>query len=188
MYIAVYPGYIVIKARAANLMMAGNWTFDRVDVDAHPEYLKGSYWKDADFTLFVWCPFDVTMGGLAQNGDGKMTFPDFYSSEHSSDGMLWSFLSREGTKLFRAQNQLKSSYYKGFIERNRNPANHGPINYNTGFETSVDWSCETGILAGHHPHAIYNLQQYYPIFANGDFKNMVKYIRNIPAELDNFLN
>jgi len=166
-------------------MLAGNWTFDRIDLEAHPEYLTANYWKTANFTLFVWCPFDVTMGGM--NKAGQITFPDFYPGEHSSDGMLWSFLSREGTKLYRWSRPSKSYYFKGFIDRHQNPIHHGPIQYNTTFQTSVDWSCETGVLPGHHPHAVHNLQQYFPVFSTGDFRYMVKYIRHVPEELENFV-
>ena len=50
----------------------------------HPEYLDEDYWKTADFTLFVYCPFDVSKGGV--NGtNGAMTFPDFYDGEHSEE-------------------------------------------------------------------------------------------------------
>lgn len=153
---AVYSKYIVLKARVANLLSIESWEFDNVDPAAHPEYLEESFWKAANFTLFVFCPFDVTLGGVA-NGTGLMTFPDFYPGEHSADGMLWSFMSREGTKLWKPRkceedpetNEIKcvwrSSYYKGFVDRSTNPSEQGPIEYNTNFQTQEDYSCETGV-------------------------------------------
>ena len=49
-------------------------------------------------------------------GEGMMTFPDFYPSEHSEDGMMWSFLSREGVSLYRNRfNPKKSVYFKVII-------------------------------------------------------------------------
>ena len=53
-------------------------------------------------------------GGLSL-GDGKMTFPDFYPGECSADGRLCSFLSREGTKLFR-EHQGDDSVHEEQIE------------------------------------------------------------------------
>lgn len=162
---AVYQKYIVLKARVANLLNAKVWPFDKIDTEAHPEYLDPKYWDTADFTLFVFCPFDVTLGGV-KNGTGLMTFPDFYPGEHSDDGMLWSFLSREGTKLNKPPRceenadtgeetcVWRSSYFKGFVDRSDEKDKQGPIEYRTDFQTEEDYSCETGILAGHHPHAI----------------------------------
>jgi len=189
---AVYPKYIALKARVANLLSIEDWGFDRVDPAMHPEYLEESYWKTANFTLFVFCPFDVTLGGL-DGGTGLMTFPDFYPGEHSKDGMLWSFLSREGTKLWKPRKCFelpdgeikcvwRSSYYKGIIDRSGNKDEQGPIEYNTNFQTEEDYSCETGILAGHHPFALYNLEYYYPAFKNGSFSNMANYLRNAPFD------
>lgn len=184
---AVFPSYIVIKARVANLLGAAQWPFDKVDMDNNPQYADQNYWKTADFTLFVFCPFDVRLGGM--NKTGQMTFPDFYPGEHSSDGMLWSFLSREGTKLDRGSRcttdpntgeikcSWKSSYFKGFLDRSPNANEQGPISYSTDFKTEEDWSCETGILPGHQPHAIHNMQYYYPTFADGSFKTMINYLR-----------
>ena len=40
-----------------------------IDYDAHPEYLDGSFWQTSPFTFFVYCPFDVTLGGL-HRGEG----------------------------------------------------------------------------------------------------------------------
>ena len=46
-----------------------------------------------------------------KRGEGMMTFPDFYPSEHSEDGMLWSFLSRDGVKLIKRWGDPKKSVY-----------------------------------------------------------------------------
>ena len=98
-----------MKARVSNLLKAETWDFDTVDTKAHPEYLEPTYWQSADFTLFIWCPFDVTKGGFNRN-DGKITVPDFYPAQQSADGRLWSFLSRSKTKLYkvsRSKNKKK---------------------------------------------------------------------------------
>ena len=61
----------------------------------------------------------------------------------------------------------------------------------------TDYSCETGknskmiflvtdfssgILPGHQPDAIAKMQQFFPIFENGDFSKMVNYLRNPPFD------
>ena len=74
---AVFPSYVAVKARVANLLSVATWTFDSVDPLMHPQWLEENYWKNAPFTLFVFCPFDVTKGGF-DRGEGKMTFGDFY--------------------------------------------------------------------------------------------------------------
>ena len=96
-----------MKARVSNLLKAETWDFDTVDTKAHPEYLDPAFWETADFTMFIWCPFDVTKGGFNQN-DGKITVPDFYPAQQSADGRLWSFLSRSKTKLYKVKNELFS--------------------------------------------------------------------------------
>ena len=73
---SVQTTYVTIKARVANLLSVADWTFDSIDPTMHEEWLNELYWKTAKFTLFVFCPFDVTKGGL--NKEGKMTFADFY--------------------------------------------------------------------------------------------------------------
>merc|ERR1712110_32895 len=144
---AVYPAYVAIKARVANLLSIETWTFDSVDPTMHPEWLDGNYWKTAPFTLFVFCPFDATKGGF-NPGEGKITFPDFYEGEHSEDGMLWSFYSREGTRVYKPKkcfldenDEMKcvwrSSYFKGFIDRSLNATEAGPIEWSTDFETKL---------------------------------------------------
>ena len=75
--------------------------------------MTADYWENADFTMFVFCPFDVTFGGL-EKGSGKMVFGDFYEGEHSLDGRLWSFMNRAGTRIFR-QDITKHSYFKGRV-------------------------------------------------------------------------
>lgn len=193
----VYHKYIVLKARVASLLSVESWQFDRVDHEAHPEYLSVDYWKTADFTLFVYCPFDVTLGGVTGN-TGKMVFPDFYPGEHSDDGFLWTFLSRAGTNLYKnpamkctdAEPPVcthRSAYFKGFIDRSEDPSSQGPITYNTDFISGTDYSCETGILPGHQPTALYNLKAYFPIFKEGNFKDMIHYLRNPPSEVIEYI-
>jgi len=187
---AVYPKYVTLKARVANLLSVADWPFGRVDPTMHPQWLEETYWKTADFTLFVFCPFDVTRGGVSK-GDGKMTFSDFYPGEHSDDGMLWSFYSREGTRVYKPKKCLwnddntefkcvwRSSYFKGFMDRSPRKNETGPIDFSTDFETEVDYSCETGILDGHQVNAIANLRSHFSAF-DADFRNMVNYLRNPP--------
>lgn len=191
---AVYASYVTIKARVANLLSVDEWTFDSVDPEMHPEWLDELYWKTAEFTLFVFCPFDVTKG--LEDGTGKMTFMDFYDGEHSEDGLLWSFYSREGTAAYKPKkcfldevtSELKcvwrSAYFKGFIDRSSNANETGPIVWDTNFQTEVDYTCETGILDGHHLNAIQNLRENFPVFTSGDFRRMVSYLRNPPFSLD----
>jgi len=191
---AVYADYVTIKARVANLLSIADWTFDSVDPEMHPEYLLETFWETANFTLFVFCPFDVTQGRLTEGG-GKMTFMDFYEGEHSEDGMLWSFYSREGTlaykpkKCFLDENEelkcvWRSSYFKGFIDRSPVANETGPIPWTTDFQTEVDYSCETGILAGHQLDAVQNLRENFATFENGDFRTMINYLRNPPFSID----
>ena len=56
------------------------------------------------------CSKTVSSSGH-KRGEGMMTFPDFYPSEHSEDGMLWSFLSRDGVKLIKRWGDPKKSVY-----------------------------------------------------------------------------
>ena len=118
-----------------------------VDFAAHPEYLEGDFWRDSPYTFFVYCPFDVTLGGL-HRGEGMMSFPDFYPGEHSPDGYLWSFYSREGNHLYDANDLAKSKYFKGFIDRSQNSTEWGPVNISEDNQSGLDYSCETGILPG----------------------------------------
>jgi hypothetical protein len=60
----VENGYIKMKARGISLLAAKNWTDNgNLDYDAHPEYSDRTYWENANFTLFVFCPFNVKLGG-----------------------------------------------------------------------------------------------------------------------------
>ena len=59
----VHDSYVVMKARAVNLLNARNWTDNRIDWDNHPEYENETFWQDTPFTFFVFCPWDVTQGG-----------------------------------------------------------------------------------------------------------------------------
>ncbi|CBY36479.1 unnamed protein product [Oikopleura dioica] len=190
----VYPSYFVMKARVSNLLKAETWDFDTVDTKAHPEYLEPTYWQSADFTLFIWCPFDVTKGGFNRN-DGKITVPDFYPAQQSADGRLWSFLSRSKTKLYKSPRCIpnaetgdvectfKSSYYQAFVDRSMDPDEQGPVDINTEIVAGETWTCETGILPGHQKYAITGLMNYYEMFSNGTFEMMPKYFRDPPAHL-----
>ena len=80
---AVQSTYVTVKARVANLLSVADWTFDSVDPTMHENWLDEQYWKTAKFTLFVFCPFDVTSGGL--NREGRMTFADFYDGVRKND-------------------------------------------------------------------------------------------------------
>jgi hypothetical protein len=44
-------------------------------------------------------------------------------------------------------------------------------------QTGEDYTCETGILPGHHPKAITNIIENYQIFFDGDFTEMTSYLR-----------
>lgn len=188
---STFSKYLVLKTRVSNLRNVDVWSYDQIDHVAHPEYLTQEFWDTTDSTLFVFCPFDVTLGGM-NGGDGKIAFSDWYPSEQSADGKLWSFLSREGTKVNRQKCEAvdnvltcttKSNYFKGFIDWSPNSSERGPIEIHTGMVSGgTDYSCETGILPGHHPDAIAKLQQYFPIFENGDFSKMVNYLRNPPFD------
>jgi len=193
----VKPDYITLKARISNLANAETWSHDQVDTVSHPEYLDPEWWKDQDFTVFVWCPFDVTKGGF--NGqNGVMNFGDFYPAEHSADGHMWSFLSRSQTKLWKKPIcerdetsgemvcSYKSTYFKVFADRSSDPDHQGPVAYSTDFESGVDYTCETGILPGHQKFAIQNMVNIYPIFQNGTFGQMVNYFRNTPKWLTDY--
>ena len=109
---AVEDNYVTLKTRVANYINAESWEH-QLDLEANPNYLDPNFWKDTDFTMFVFCPFDVTLGGLS-SGQGKMTFGDFYPGENSADGRLWSFLSRQGTRVYKKADPTRSSYFKGY--------------------------------------------------------------------------
>ena len=111
----VAPSYVVLKVRAANGVHLTDWNHVSVDTDQHPEWINPNYWKTAKFTLFVFCPFDTKLGG-SNPGEGRMTFPDFYPSECSSDGRLCSFLSRKGTRAFRYRGRTEGKYYEDPFE------------------------------------------------------------------------
>ena len=96
----VEPNYITLKARAVSGVHLNQWTHHSIDTAKHPYLLDSKYWRKSPFTFFVFCPFSTKEGGLSP-GEGKMSFPDFYPGECSADGRLCSFLSREGTKIFR---------------------------------------------------------------------------------------
>ena len=160
----------------ANYINAESWEH-QLDLEANPNYLDPNFWKDTDFTMFVFCPFDVTLGGLT-GGEGKMTFGDFYPGEQSADGRLWSFLSREGTRVYKKADPTKSSYFKGYIDRSTNIAEQGPIPEVWEVKNQNVWTCETGILPGHHPEAISKLFEHYPIFNGGSFAQLVNYLRS----------
>ena len=96
-----------------NGIKLADWDHDRVNVTAHEDWTEKDWWADQPFTMFVFCPFDTTKGGL-DGGDGTMTFPDFYTGECSNDGRLCSFLSRSGTFAYRAgKSETGTAYFKG---------------------------------------------------------------------------
>ena len=68
-----------------------------------------------------------------------------------------------------------SYFFKGFIDRSSNAAEQGPIPLVKG-EQDV-WTCETGILPGHQDNAIALMMEFFPLFAEGDFSQMVKFVR-----------
>lgn len=203
----VQEKYIVLKARVTNAVPveAGRakdkWEHARVDLEKRPELKDPDFWATSPFTMFVFCPFDITMGGFEEGkSQGRMTFPDFYPSECSPDGLMCSFLSRSNTFAVRdyaSQTDAKkieqfkiSAYFKGFIDRSSDDKNQGPydIKMREGNEDVTDqYTCETGILDGHHPNAIHNMKTYFHVFKDGDFKQMVNYMRtnNLTPELDN---
>jgi hypothetical protein len=176
---------VVLKASVRNLLKLSEWEFDHIDETKHPEWVDPNFWASADFTLFVWCPWNVTLGGPS-GVSGKITFPDFYDGEHSDDGTLWTFYSREGTKLYKAKDPSKSSYFKGYADRSSDSAFHGPITIDTSFQTSVDYTCETGVLPGHQKNMLAKYAENFPIFADGDFRKMVFYIRATHKDLNDF--
>ena len=60
-------GYIKMKARGISLLASKNWTDNgNIDYDAHPEFESREYWEGANFTLFVYCPFNVKLGGASK--------------------------------------------------------------------------------------------------------------------------
>ena len=106
-----------------------------------------------------------------------MTFPDFYPAESSNDGRFRSFLSRPGVHLIKKTrpDPKKSVYFKGFIDRSANVDEQGEsATFTTGKEKPT---CETGILPGHHPNAIANLEDNFDVFEGGDFTNLDNYVR-----------
>ena len=95
----VRSNYITIRARVVNGVALKKWKHHFVDIEKRKHLVDADYWKTANFTMLVFCPFDTTKGGSTK-GNGKMTFGDFYPGECSNDGRLCSFLSRSRTKLF----------------------------------------------------------------------------------------
>ena len=100
----VEPNYVVLKARAVSGVRLNQWNHHSIDTAKHPYLLDSKYWRQSPFTFFVFCFFSTKEGGLSP-GNGKMSFPDFYPGECSADGRLCSFLSREGTRIFREQQE-----------------------------------------------------------------------------------
>ncbi|CBY18098.1 unnamed protein product [Oikopleura dioica] len=182
----VMPSYVVLKGSVRNLLKLGEWEFDHIDESKHPDWVDPNFWQTADFTLFVWCPWNVTLGG-PDGSSGKIIFPDFYDGEHSDDGTLWTFYSREGTRLYKAKDPSKSSYFKGYADRSSDSAFHGPITIDTSFQTSVDFTCETGVLPGHQKNMLAKYTENFPIFEDGDFRKMVYYIRATHKDLDDYI-
>ncbi|CAG5112442.1 Oidioi.mRNA.OKI2018_I69.chr2.g6658.t1.cds [Oikopleura dioica] len=188
----VESGYVVLKARLGQLMDMDSWDYNRFDTTNHADWKDPNYWKGNDtytppFTLFVFCPFDVSLGGPS-NKEGAMTFPDFYPGESSNDGMLWSFLSRDGTRYFKNPKlitdevtgnvtmKFPSVYFKGYIDRSSDEAQQGPIIFDPNMQVEEDYTCEIGVIPGHHPDHLVKLAENYPVFSD-DFQAMEKYLR-----------
>ena len=51
---------------------------------------------------------------------------------------------------------LPSYEHLGFIDRSTKLNETGPVTFETGIKDT--WTCETGILPGHHPNALYNMK------------------------------
>lgn len=176
--------YIILKARVTNGKKLAEWEHDRVDLDVHPDYTDNAWWGTQPFTMFVWCPFDTRKGGVdpAAN-EGTMTFGDFYPGECSPDGKMCSFLSRDGVHAWRTPESTAkvgeglagTAFFKGYIDRSAVEAEQGPIALEANKKDQ--WSCETGLLPGHHPDAINNMMQYFEMFKDGDFSSMLAYFR-----------
>ena len=65
-----YDFYYALLKSAFTTLISGAVDMDpNIDYDSHPEYLDGSFWQSSPFTFFVYCPFDVTLGGL-HRGEG----------------------------------------------------------------------------------------------------------------------
>ena len=194
----VADSYIVLKVRAANGVHLSDWNHVSVDTNhaKHADWINPNYWKNATFTLFVFCPFDTKLGGPIP-GKGTMTFPDFYPAECSSDGRLCSFLSRKGIRAYRERSEYApkgqkyeaAAWYKGkfetllnhfipsnigFIDRSAEVDKQGPRQFVEGEENK--WTCETGILDGHNPLAITGLKTFFPVFKDGDFSQLLSYL------------
>jgi len=186
---AVRPSYLTIKSRVMNLVDVADWGFDRFPHETYPELLDLDYWENANFTMFLWCPFDNRLGGYTA-GTGKAHFQDFYPSESSPDGRMWSFLNRPGVALYRPspheddENVIvnKAMYFKGSIDRSSNVDRQGPVDFSdaTNFcrGSGCPFTCETGVLPGHHPNAIALMAQHYPVFAAGNWHKITEYFRN----------
>lgn len=117
----VEPKYVTLRVRAVNglLLNTKAWDHHAVDTASRSHLLTEDHWKQADFTMFVFCPFNTTLGGR-NPGEGTMTFVDFYPGECSPDGRLCSFLSRSRTKLFPKDaaadadlNTKSKTYFRG---------------------------------------------------------------------------
>jgi len=177
----VYDSFFIMKARIMNLMSVEKWDWDQYDHVTNEFAVSPEYWTTAKFTLFVFCPFDVTRGGL--NSDGIINFPDFYSSEHSADGKLWSFLSREPTVLDKfvcsgGECGSGNHYFKGYIGWSPKKNERGPMDI-----ASDDYTCEIGILPEHRPTAIADLVTNFDAFAGGNFDKMTNYLRSAPFKV-----
>ena len=60
----VKPKYVILKARVVNGLMLNTLDhIDHVDTASRSHLLEESHWKTANFTMFVYCPFDTTLGG-----------------------------------------------------------------------------------------------------------------------------
>ena len=117
----VEPKYVVLRARAVNGLVLNTWDHHAVDTASRSHLLTDDHWKTANFTMFVFCPFNTKKGGRNPD-EGTMTFGDFYPGECSPDGRLCSFLSRSRTKLFPKDadantelNKKSKVYFRGIL-------------------------------------------------------------------------
>ena len=74
---------VSLKYNCASSHQISEWAYNRFDTSTHEEWKDPNYWKGNSthappFTLFVFCPFDVSLGGVGR--EGAMNFPDFYPS------------------------------------------------------------------------------------------------------------
>ena len=55
--------YLILRVRVANGLKLDRWKHHYVDTTERDHLLTYDHWKTANFTMFVYCPFDTTLGG-----------------------------------------------------------------------------------------------------------------------------